>query len=333
MLKSIFVASLLTQASTPDAWITTKTKLALLTTAGVPSTEINVDTVNGMVTLYGKVSTEAEKNMASEEAKKIDGVKNVRDLLQVVPDSRKEVMNANDKEIKSAAERALKADKSLQKSAISVASVDNGVLLLSGHARSLHDHLRAVEVAHETAGVRTVRSEVQSPNTLADEDIWRDRGKNPALESYSDGASDVWITHETKMRLLADEKIPVMDINVDTRNGVVTLFGTVTGEEAKNAAGLDARKIKGVREVRNQLTIVVKAQEERVQAHDKDTKKAIESAMSGADLKHINVEVKNGVARLSGTVGSAWERLSAATLTRSTKGVRSVEDDLRVKKD
>ena len=34
-------------AATPDAWITTKAKMALLTTADVPGTAINVDTVNG----------------------------------------------------------------------------------------------------------------------------------------------------------------------------------------------------------------------------------------------------------------------------------------------
>jgi hypothetical protein len=34
-------------AATPDAWITTKTKLALLTTEGVSGTAIKVDTVLG----------------------------------------------------------------------------------------------------------------------------------------------------------------------------------------------------------------------------------------------------------------------------------------------
>lgn len=38
-------------AATPNAWITTKTKLALLTTEGVSRTAIKVDTVGGWVTL------------------------------------------------------------------------------------------------------------------------------------------------------------------------------------------------------------------------------------------------------------------------------------------
>ncbi|TMB13350.1 MAG: BON domain-containing protein, partial [Deltaproteobacteria bacterium] len=44
----------------------------------------------------------------------------------------------------------------------------------------------------------------------------------------------------------------------------------------------------------------------------------------------IAVEVKNGVARLSGTVPSQEERLAAAFTARSAVGVKSVEDDLRV---
>src|SRR6187397_118865 len=71
-------------ATTSDAWITTKAKMALLTTEGVSATAVNVDTVNGLVTLHGKVSSEAEKQKAEQVARGIDGVTNVRNLLQVV---------------------------------------------------------------------------------------------------------------------------------------------------------------------------------------------------------------------------------------------------------
>jgi osmotically-inducible protein OsmY len=42
------------------------------------------------------------------------------------------------------------------------------------------------------------------------------------------------------------------------------------------------------------------------------------------------MKVKNGVARLTGTVGSESDRLVAAIAARSTPGVRAVQDDLRV---
>src|SRR6478736_4671367 len=101
---AFLLAGTTAHAARPDGWITTKTKLALWTTAGIPSTEVDVDTVDGMVTLHGKVETAAEN-----EAKKIDGVKRVRNLLQVVPESREKAVTKDDKAIKEAAEAALKA--------------------------------------------------------------------------------------------------------------------------------------------------------------------------------------------------------------------------------
>src|SRR5919201_3040040 len=83
----------------PDAWITAKTKLALLTAENVSGTHINVDTVDGRVTLHGSVGSAEEKAKAEMEARKIDGVKEVRNLLQVVP-TKSEAIKASDSEIK-----------------------------------------------------------------------------------------------------------------------------------------------------------------------------------------------------------------------------------------
>src|SRR5690349_499118 len=56
-------------AATPDAWITTKAKMALYTTEGVSGNAVNIDTVNGVVTLHGKVATAAEKSKAESTVK------------------------------------------------------------------------------------------------------------------------------------------------------------------------------------------------------------------------------------------------------------------------
>ena len=45
----------------------------------------------------------------------------------------------------------------------------------------------------------------------------------------------MWITSDTKMRLLADGRTPALDINVDTWNGVVTLFGSVPSRDSCRA--------------------------------------------------------------------------------------------------
>jgi hyperosmotically inducible protein len=322
-------------AAVSDAWITTKSKVALLTTKGVSSTAINVDTVDGVVTLHGKVNSAEEKARAEAEVKKIDGVKEVRNLLQVVPERAEKTVKASDNEIKDRVTKALKNDKALSDSSVSVQSVNNGVVLLAGKADSVADHLEAIETAYAVPGVRRVESEVQSPDRLADEEIRRDR-EQPATAGVRRGiggtAKDMFITTDVKMRLLADDKTPGTDINVDTRNGVVTLFGVVPNAAAKAASEADARKVSGVTRVINELEVVPKAKQERVEAKDDQLQDQIERKLEdrkdleGADIK---VEVKNGVARLTGTVDNESQRLAAAIAARSTPGVRAVHDELR----
>ena len=45
------------------------------------------------------------------------------------------------------------------------------------------------------------------------------------------------------MTLLTDSRTPALDINVETRAGVVTLFGIVPSQEAKRCRRADARKV------------------------------------------------------------------------------------------
>jgi hyperosmotically inducible periplasmic protein len=319
--------------SPPDAWITTKIKLLLLTTEGITATAVNVDTVNGQVTLHGKVGSADEKEKAETVVRKIDGVQGVRNLLQIVAAKHEKAVQASDNDIEVHVKKALQAAPSLKDSSISVQSVNNGVVLLGGTAKTMMDHLSAVEVAASVPGVRRVASEIQSPDTLADAEIWRQSPLqlSSAPRGIGDAARDVWITSATKLRLLADKNTPALDINVDTRNGVVTLFGIVPSNQAMAAAEADARKVSGVQRVVNELQVVPSATQKIVKARDDVLQHEVKQAFENReDLKDINVQVKNCVARLSGTVPSGAQRLEAAVVARSTHGVCAVQDDLRI---
>jgi osmotically-inducible protein OsmY len=80
--------------------------------------------------------------------------------------------------------KALQADPSLHDSHISVRSVNQGVVLLTGTAKTLSDHLRAVEVVAIIPGVQRVTSGVQSPNTLADAELCCEPLPHPPSEGY-----------------------------------------------------------------------------------------------------------------------------------------------------
>src|SRR5438093_561676 len=141
-----------------ELWLESKVKYHLLTADNVPASDVKVDVSGGVVTLHGKVETEAEKARAAEVVRKIDGVREVKNMLQVVPKSRKEVVKANDKEIKERIESTFKADKRFDD--IHLDSVDNGVVRLSGKA-SMASALRAVETVAAIPGVRHVSSTIE----------------------------------------------------------------------------------------------------------------------------------------------------------------------------
>ena len=320
------------RASASDAWITTKAKMTLLTTEGVSGTGIDVDTIEGRVTLHGKVDSNEEKAKAESAVKAIDGVTEVRDLLQVVPAPRAAATKRADADVKRAVEQSLARDKALANSSVAVQSVNDGVVLLSGKAQTVTDHLRAIQDASRVPGVRRVASEIESPDKLADDEIRHSRqAKKDTARGMSDSAADLRITAATKLRLLADSNTPALDINVDTLNGVVTLFGIVPTPASKRMAEADAHKVSGVTRVVNELQVVPSNARKTVNAHDDVIKRDVEQAIAAhEDLKDVDVDVKNGVVRLSGTVPNEERRLGAAITARATAGVRAVQDDLRI---
>ena len=337
LVAGLVGAPVIAGAAVSDSWITTKAKLALMTTKDISSTKINVDTVDGAVTLHGKVNSTDEKARAEAEVRKIDGVKEVRNLLQIVPERMEKIVKASDKDVKDRVQRALKQNTDLRDSSITVASVNEGVVLLSGKANSADEHLEAIQTTRAVPGVRKVESEITSPDKMADADIRRRAGTPTAGvkgRSFGQAAKDTWITSDVKMRLLADEKTPATDINVDTNSGVVTLFGSVPSQDSKRAAEMDARKVNGVSRVVNELEVVPKSQKENVKAADDQLESQIDKKLKDRDDLHgasIDVDVKNAVARLTGTVESEHQRLSAAIAARAVPGVRAVHDELKIK--
>jgi hypothetical protein len=68
-------------------------------------------------------------------------------------------------------------------------------------------------------------------------------------------SGDTVITASVKAGLLKDPDLSVLKIDVDTRDGVVTMGGVAESAEAKARATRIAEAVKGVKEVRNQVTV------------------------------------------------------------------------------
>lgn len=345
VLAGVVVAAAPALAGPPDPWITTKVKTALLVDANAPGLPINVDTNDGVVTLHGKVESAAQRDAAVRVARGIDGVRAVRNLIQVVPDSRRQAVRATDSRIRDHVEQALDRDPHLEDSRIRVASVNRGVVLLDGDARSMSDRLRAVQIAARVTGVRRVASQIDSPEHL-DEDWDDDRDEAMARHDRSRydrndragrnrthyGINDSWITAKTKMKFMTDPDVPASDINVDTEEGRVTLFGMVPSQRAKLEAERIARSTAGVRAVSNQLRVVSKPQQQLVRRHDGEIADRIENRIEDVNLRgeNVDVDVSGGVVRLSGSVQRPADRYQILTIARATPGVRAVRDEIRI---
>ena len=70
-------------SETSDAWLITKVKAALLFHRNVKATETEVLAENGTVTLRGNASTQAQKDLTTEYAKDVDGVKIVKNEMKI----------------------------------------------------------------------------------------------------------------------------------------------------------------------------------------------------------------------------------------------------------
>lgn len=92
-------------------------------------------------------------------------------------------------------------------------------------------------------------------------DATKDFGREAAdktkagLEKTGEVITDAAVTAAVKTKLLADSKTPGLKIDVDTKDGVVTLNGTVPSKVAEDKAVADARGTKGVKRVVNKLKV------------------------------------------------------------------------------
>src|SRR5262245_32979785 len=335
-LKSLIAAAGVLALAAPiwadqpqDAFITSKVKMELLKGDGLDPLRINVDTLDGMVTLHGQVDSAAAKTKAVQQARTVKGVKEVRDMLAVVPKSAKDQVATSDDQIQKNIETALTNDAGLKDSSVKVKSVHNGNVILSGKAETLSSHQRAIYDARSVPGVKRVASEIKSPDELGDKEIWNEKPEQTAKSS----ASDTWVTTKVKTQLMTEPGISPLKVNVDTRDGIVTLFGSVENANDKTAAERSAMKVNGVKSVRNELQVVPDVAAKRVEAADDQIQDAVHKRIEERQaLKDddINIEVKNGVVRLSGTVDGFGERMTALTVARATEGVKSVIDDLQI---
>ncbi len=153
---------------------------------------------------------------------------------------------------------------------------DAGVAKLTGDVPTADLKARAERLAKVDGVTRVENLLAIEPDTGASAaDKTRD-GLNKAADETADAVSkaadetgkvlsksgevitDAWITTKVKSAFMGDDPLEGSSIDVDTKNHVVTLKGTVPSEAARAHAVKEATQIEGVKRVVDQLRIAPK---------------------------------------------------------------------------
>lgn len=150
---------------TSDDWITLKTELALIGDERTSGFETELEAKNGVVTLKGKVDTAEAKAAFVEVARKVEGVKNVDDLLQIAAEAERKTANVSDDKITDDIQKAVDSNESLK--GVSLMALSNkGVVTLNGTVETQETLLAFAEAIRRIAGVKAV---VTNEVTILDE--------------------------------------------------------------------------------------------------------------------------------------------------------------------
>jgi osmotically-inducible protein OsmY len=199
-------------------------------------------------------------------------------------------------------------DPSIDARAIGV-SVEDGIVVLTGHAASYAEKINAEKITKRVHGVTGVANELAV-------DL-------PALAERD----DVDIARSAVSALEWNISVPKHSIRSTVSNAWVTLEGEVEWYYQKRAAEEAIRLLNGVRGVTNNVRVTPR------HAQVDDVKEKIDAALRRSaelDAKKIVVEASGGNVTLSGTVRSWVEREDAVNAAWSAPGVLNVIDHIRI---
>lgn len=150
----------------------------------------------------------------------------------------------------------------------------------------------------------------------------------PAWSADSESRiTDHAITRAVENELLFEDSIGADDLSVRTRDGIVTLEGSVGSLLAKERLTLITETVKGVRSVIDLVEV------DTEQRPDEELRMDVIRALlsdPATDSYELTISVEEGRVKLSGTVESWHEKFLSAAVAKSVPGVIEVTNDLTV---
>ena len=211
----------------------------LSNTPGLATHNISIDEdPAGVVTLNGNVSSDRDRVTIEEVARETSGVRELRSNLVVEPSSiavregypsSSNVQRAIASEITS----EFSSSPELRNYSVNV-EVDGGAVTLRGEVGNERERHVAEEIARNTHGVTSVRNEID-------------------LAPFA--RSDFQINQNVREAFRRRTDIDLRNVDIMTRDGIVTLRGSQNSNRDIDNLVSSARSVRGVRDVRNELTL------------------------------------------------------------------------------
>lgn len=157
----------------------------------------------------------------------------------------------------------------------------------------------------------------------------------PVQVSVGTEIDDSVVTARVKSALLADPVIKSFDFKVETRKGEVMLSGFVGTRAQADQALLIARGVQGVKVVVNKMDLKDGAATVGNVVDDGIITAKLKSALlADPNVRSFDIAVvtRKGEAQLSGFVDNQGQIDHASELARSVEGVKSVANEMSVKK-
>ncbi len=237
-------------ASEKDAYREGQIWATYVTNPGLDTLDLQIDVQGDKAIITGTVETAIQKRLAGRIADRTDGIGTVDNRVRVDPELVVTVIEPIPSYASYVADATLEAmveSKLLWNQYTDGLDIDVnstlGVVTLTGIADPPNSRERAARPAPGTPGAVLVHNKL----TLDPDQ----KGQVATAEAADEDnfLSDAWITAKTNSTLLWTEGVHGSDIDVDTKDGVVTLNGTVESGYEKELAIDIAQGIRGVERV------------------------------------------------------------------------------------
>jgi len=150
-------------AENSDTWVHMKVKTALLFHRSVSGFETEINVKDGIVTLRGEASSQAQKDLTTEYARDVEGVKDVKNEMTVAKTSVKPGKTVGEKvddaSITAQVKMTLLSHRSTSALNTKVKTKD-GVVTLGGKAKNAAEKELATKVVNDVKGVKSVNNQM-----------------------------------------------------------------------------------------------------------------------------------------------------------------------------